>query len=149
MNLYTNDEYRATKDWPYALCAGTVLYRHGQDGIEVLLLFTESPATDNNPLFEYPNTYHLPKGHLDQGELPTDGALRETLEETGCHAKIKTYLGALTWDFVHPKTTFYTIKTTLYFAAEVETEVDEIDNEHDGKVWVSVDEAKKLLGAPN
>ena len=55
---------------------GTVVFREGPEGTEVLLIRTGSARIA------------FPKGHLEPGELPRDAALRETLEETGVRARL-------------------------------------------------------------
>jgi ADP-ribose pyrophosphatase YjhB (NUDIX family) len=39
------------------------------------------------------NVWNLPGGGMEPGELPTETAIRETLEETGLHVKIERLVG--------------------------------------------------------
>ncbi len=149
MKFYEDGEYRASKDWPHAICAGCVVYREVEGEVEVLLLFHEGPETDNNPEFTGRNTYHLPKGHMHLSETIAQAALREAREETGCSAELEGYLGIRHWSYLHPKTKFQTEKVTHYYAAKLVSEDADIDNEHDGKTWVPINQALTLLGAPN
>ncbi len=144
--MYEGQEYRASKSWPYAISAGCVVYRQKNDEIEVLLLKRQSGHSYNHVPGD---SYNLPKGHIDFGETPTQTAERETVEEAGCRVEIKTYLGSVERDFIHPFHKNRNIKTILFFAAKWVEDVDEIDQEHDVKVWVSVKEAMKLLAKPN
>lgn len=102
MLLYESNEYRATKNWPYAISAGCLIYRHQADNIEVLLLSREK-KNDTWSAGNKQKSYHLPKGHVAFDELLTEAAQRESQEEAGCELAIKTYLGSINWDIIHPK----------------------------------------------
>jgi 8-oxo-dGTP pyrophosphatase MutT (NUDIX family) len=54
--------------------AGGIVFRRDPAGVLRFLLIKDS----------YDN-WGFPKGHLEEGELPADAALRETREETGLH----------------------------------------------------------------
>ena len=56
--------------------AGTILYRKGPKGLEVLLVHP-SGAYNRNAKWGFP------KGGIEEDELPEDAARRETWEETG------------------------------------------------------------------
>ncbi len=57
--------------------AGTLLYRHGPDGLEVLLVHASGPYNRHAP-------WGIPKGLPNVGETDLEvTARRETLEETG------------------------------------------------------------------
>ena len=56
--------------------AGTLLYRRGAEGLEVLLIHSSGAYNRNKP-------WGIPKGLLDEGEGPEQAARRETREETG------------------------------------------------------------------
>lgn len=145
MQLYQSGEYRASKEWPYAICAGCVVYRHSADGYEVLLLFMKKADSAGAAQQEY----HLPKGHMDIGETLEQAALRETSEEAGVSATVQTYLGTRFWAVQHPVHKIQVEKTVHYFAAKWQADLEFMDDEHDGKEWVSLDKAEQLLGAPN
>lgn len=136
------NEYRATKNWPYAISAGCVVYRENSGGIEVLLLSRTPDHAYNNTSLD---TYNLPKGHVDRTETLEVAALRETEEEAGVTAEITAYLGSSIRIFTHPVHEIENQKTTHYFAAKWLKDLPEIDGEHDGKEWVSLPEAIQLL----
>jgi 8-oxo-dGTP pyrophosphatase MutT (NUDIX family) len=146
MLLYESNEYRASKDWPYALTAGCMVYRSCETGFQVLLL-KRKKGHPNNLVDAV--SYNLPKGHVSVSEKLTDTAQRETEEEAGCKVEIKTFLGEIYHEFQHPVHKNFNKKTTLYFAAEWKRDIDKIDEEHDEKVWVDIDDAIRLLGPPN
>jgi len=58
------------------LSAGTLLYRQGPDGLEVLIVHPSGAYNRHAP-------WSLPKGQPDEGESPEAAARRETEEETG------------------------------------------------------------------
>ena len=67
--------------------AGTLLYRDGSDGLEVLLIHPSGWYNKNKP-------WGIPKGVPDAGETDLEAtARRETLEETGVTAGTLTPLG--------------------------------------------------------
>ncbi len=59
--------------------AGTLLYRQGADGLEVLLVHPSGPYNRKAP-------WGIPKGLPDEGEELEAAARRETFEETDVHA---------------------------------------------------------------
>ena len=59
--------------------AGLLLYRHSDDGIEVLLGHPGGPFWRNKDL----RSWSIPKGLIAEGELPLAAAKREFAEETG------------------------------------------------------------------
>lgn len=56
--------------------AGTLLFRHGPTGLEVLLVHASGAYNRKSP-------WGIPKGTIDGDETPEQAARRETLEETG------------------------------------------------------------------
>lgn len=66
--------------------AGTLLYRQGNEGLEVLLVHSSGNYNRKKP-------WSIPKGELDEGEEMEATARRETLEETGVVADVLTPLG--------------------------------------------------------
>ena len=66
--------------------AGTLLYRHGTNGIEVLLVHPSGSYNRHAP-------WSIPKGVVDGDEELEATARRETLEETGVAAETLTPLG--------------------------------------------------------
>jgi predicted NUDIX family NTP pyrophosphohydrolase len=66
--------------------AGTLLYRQGPDGLEVLLVHPSGPYNRKAP-------WSIPKGLPDEGDSLEEAARRETLEETGVVAGELVELG--------------------------------------------------------
>ena len=144
MDLYDTNEFRATSKWPYAVCSGCIVYRVTDKVAEVLLLKRDA---QNNRTEENFLTYHLPKGHVAFNESLPQAAIRETLEEAGCTVESQTYLGALQKQYVYKDKNFS--RTFHFFAALWKNDVSAIDQEHDSKIWIPIDEAETLLAAPN
>lgn len=83
--------------------AGTAVYRDTPSGREFLVISARNR----------PKEFVLPKGHIDPGETPSETALRELEEETGCTAEMIASLGI--WQFEAGNETV----TTAYFLARL------------------------------
>ena len=70
--------------------AGTLLYREGPKGLEVLLVHPSGNYNRKAP-------WGIPKGELDEGEDLETAARRETLEETGVEASTLVALGHIVY----------------------------------------------------
>jgi predicted NUDIX family NTP pyrophosphohydrolase len=114
--------------------AGTVLYRDGQQGLEVLLVHPSGNYNRHKP-------WSIPKGEPDPGENDLEAtARRETLEETGVVvAGPLTPLGTIKYS--------RSGKTIHAFAAPAPTDAQprcaswEIDQAR----FVALEEARRLL----
>ena len=143
MKLYDSNEYRASSAWPYAVSAGSVVYRFQNEKLEVLLL-KRNPGHTNDPQSKEA-TYMLPKGGVGIGEPIEVAAQRETEEEAGVVVELQTYLGSQIHEFTHPKHSMHNIKTTHYFASLWQSDGARMDDEHDSREWFSVKKAKEKL----
>ena len=144
MNLCKNGEFRASEHWPYAITSGCVVYRKIGPTTEVLLL-SRAQQSDPRSAGISDQSYHLPKGHVKVGEAIEDTAKRETEEEAACVVDPEVYLGSLHWTFTHPRDTYISDKTAHSFLAKWTRDQGEIDQEHDARVWVTLDDAVRLL----
>lgn len=68
--------------------AGTLLYRQGPGGLEVLIVHPSGGYNRHAP-------WSLPKGQPDEGEPPEAAARRETEEETGVRPEGLLSLGSV------------------------------------------------------
>lgn len=68
--------------------AGTLLYRRGPEGVEVLLVHPSGPYNRKAP-------WSVPKGEPDAGASLEDTARRETREETGVEAGPLVEIGSI------------------------------------------------------
>jgi predicted NUDIX family NTP pyrophosphohydrolase len=62
--------------------AGLLLFRHRDDGVEILLGHPGGPFWPNKDA----GSWSIPKGLIAEGETPLAAAKREFAEETGHHA---------------------------------------------------------------
>ena len=132
--------YRATAEWPYNLSCGGAVYRQASHGREYALLYRgERFGTAGN-------SWHLPKGTLEEGETLEACALREIREELGMVVTIGQYLGSThgTW---HLESSGFLIDATRhYFLCRSVSKAEEgMDMEHDSMSWYPADEAAILL----
>ena len=72
------------------ISAGTLLYRDGAQGVEVLIVHPSGPYNRKAP-------WSIPKGEPDEGEALEDAARRETFEETGVLAAALQPLGDVSY----------------------------------------------------
>ncbi|HET7489887.1 MAG TPA: NUDIX hydrolase [Acidimicrobiales bacterium] len=109
--------------------AGGVVWRTGDDGVEVLLV--HRPKYDD---------WTLPKGKADGDELDEDCALREVREETGLRCLLGDYVGETSYRdrFGRPKVARYWAMRPLGRAFHPSDEVDEVR-------WLSPAEAAGIL----
>jgi predicted NUDIX family NTP pyrophosphohydrolase len=113
--------------------AGTLLYRHAKDGLELLLVHPSGNYNRHAP-------WSIPKGVLDEGEEPEATARRETREEAGVEAGELTYLGYC--DYRKSK------KRVHCFAGPAPaTEPHPASWEIDQARFVSLHEARRILHA--
>lgn len=134
----SDKEYRATKESPYHITSGGVVYMvDGNYEIKILLLY--------RVLSNGRKSYHLPKGTLHHNETLEKCAARETEEESGSLVHVGNYLGSVNSVFIHPQSGLETDKVSHYFALRHTATVRPHDNEHDGREWLSLEKAKNCL----
>jgi 8-oxo-(d)GTP phosphatase len=117
---------------PPVLAAGTLTWREGTKGLEVMLV--HRPRYDD---------WSIPKGKLDKGETFPAAAVREVEEETGYRVRLHRPLPASVYLLPDGRT-----KIVQYWTGTVRAksapgpvnpaEVDEVR-------WVGLDEAERLL----
>lgn len=126
--------FRFSKDWPYHVSAGAVVFDASLGKIAVLYRGIERFDKES---------WHLPKGTLENNESLGAAAQREVQEETGLIIDIHGYLGAITQAWVSSGIPIN--KTTHYFIAITKKDLNSIDDEHDELIWLSPSEAKHKL----
>lgn len=133
--LFYKNEYSSTgADSPYCITAGGVVYRK-QGGIYKYLLLGRNDSGVKS--------YHLPKGTLNINETLEHCALREIAEEAGVNVKIKTYIGGRQAAYEYKGKKYD--KMLHYFATEYVSEANDMDSEHDFKIWCNYEEALNKL----
>lgn len=121
------------------ISAGCLVTRDGVAGVEVLLVHPRG-ATFRRPLFG------IPKGLIDPDEDPRDAALRETLEETGLHVRIKEALGAIqqkNGKLVHAY--WATVEPESLAAIDERGRCQPRDDENDVCRFYTLEQAEKLM----
>ncbi len=122
-----------------ALVAGGLVYRFAQGEPEVLVI---------DDAYGY---VALPKGHVEEGELLEEAALREINEETGIAGRIVAPLAAVSYSFSHrgrteQKTAYYYLVEAL--GGKLRHQAEEIA----GARYVAIDETERIAreqGYPN
>lgn len=109
---------------------GVVTRMRAEGGIDILVV--HRPRYDD---------WSLPKGKLDPGETPAEGARREVLEETGFECTVGAALPPHRYDDRHGRP-----KVVHWFAmTPVAEQSRAADEEVDEVRWVSPGEAERLL----
>src|SRR5579863_5001795 len=113
--------------------AGTLLYRQGPDGLEVLLVHASGNYNRRKP-------WGIPKGEPDPGETDLEAtARRETLEETGISAGSLTPLGQI--QYTKSRKIIHAYAGPAPREAEPRCASWEIDQAR----YMTIDEARRLI----
>jgi predicted NUDIX family NTP pyrophosphohydrolase len=112
--------------------AGTLLYRDGPEGLEVLLVHASGNYNRKAP-------WGIPKGIPDEGEALEAAARRETLEETGVRAGDLVPLGSIT--YTRSRKEIHAFAGPAPPDAEPRCASWEVDQSR----FVPLDEARKLI----
>jgi predicted NUDIX family NTP pyrophosphohydrolase len=112
--------------------AGTLLYRDGPDGLEVLLIHPSGPYNRKAP-------WGIPKGLIDGDEGREETARRETLEETGVAAGALTELGHI--DYTKSRKRIFCFAGPAPEGAEPRCASWEVDQ----ACFLSLDRARELI----
>jgi 8-oxo-dGTP pyrophosphatase MutT (NUDIX family) len=117
--------------------AGGVAFRHGPDGIEVVLVGRYEPER-----------WVLPKGTPNRGESMEQTAAREVAEETGIQVRLIRPLHDIQYWFVlHGVRHYKTVHFYLMEAVGGDTSLH--DHEYDVAAWFPIDEAERRLAFAN
>ncbi|MDX1439271.1 MAG: NUDIX hydrolase [Rubricoccaceae bacterium] len=117
---------------------GYVVRRTKKGNLKVLVIFRHG-------------VWDLPKGKLDPGESPEQGAIREVSEEVGIKKKHLTLLqplGVSIHGYVLPRKRRYAVKTTHWYAMETHKRdfTPQKKEKIEAVAWMSWKKAKKRLG---
>jgi 8-oxo-dGTP pyrophosphatase MutT (NUDIX family) len=117
--------------------AGGVAFRHGPDGIEVVLVGRYEPER-----------WVLPKGTPNRGESIEQTAAREVVEETGIQVRLIRPLQDIQYWFVlHGVRHYKTVHFYLMEAVGGDTSLH--DHEYDVAAWFPIAEAERRLAFAN
>jgi predicted NUDIX family NTP pyrophosphohydrolase len=112
--------------------AGTLLYREGPAGLEVLIVHPSGPYNRRAP-------WSIPKGLPDEGASLEETARRETREETGVEAGVLAELGYI--DYTKSRKRIHCFTGPAPPDAAPQPASWEVDQAR----FVSLDEARRLL----
>jgi len=121
-----------------AVAAGGVVYRLGEEGVEIVLVSRRSPVL-----------FALPKGKADPGESLEQTALREVREETGLEARILEPLGEVRYWFTETGGDRVDKVVHLFLMEPVGGRLEDHDHEFDAVGWFHMAEAERLLTHKN
>ena len=112
--------------------SGTLLYRQGVSGLEVLLVHPSGAYNRRSP-------WGIPKGMIDGEETPEQAARRETMEETGVIAGELSDLGHI--DYTRSKKRVHCFTGPAPADAQATCASWEVDQ----VLWVPIDRARSLM----
>lgn len=120
------------------MAAGGVVFREGDEGIEIVLVSRRSSGL-----------FALPKGKVDPGEEVEQTAVREVREESGLEAEILEELGEVRYWFTDEHRE--RVDKVVYFFLMRPTGGDMADHDHefDDVGWYHLAEAERLLTHKN
>jgi len=122
-----------------AISAGGVVYRRGQNGLEVVLCGRNADGI-----------WGLPKGTPSPGESLEEAAVREVTEETGLQVKIVAKIRAIEYWFARPQEGVRYHKFVHYYLMlPTGGSTADHDSEFDRVEWGPIEEALKTLSYKN
>jgi 8-oxo-dGTP pyrophosphatase MutT (NUDIX family) len=120
-----------------AVSAGGVVYRRGQDGIEVVLCGRTAEGI-----------WGVPKGTPDANESLEETAVREVGEETGLRVAIEAKIGTIEYWFARQGVRYHKF-VHHYLMVATGGSLDDHDWEYDKVEWFPLEEACKALSYAN
>ena len=120
-----------------AVSAGGVVYRRGQDGIEVVVCGRMSEGI-----------WGLPKGTPDAGESLEEAAVREVGEETGLRVAIEAKIGTIEYWFAREGVRYHKF-VHHYLMVPTGGSLEDHDWEYDEVEWLPLEEACSTLSYAN
>jgi len=133
-------EYRATKEHPFHISCGGVVYKDSKGGVKILLLHRFKSE-------KWPyDSWHLPKGTKHSDELDSQTVEREVFEETGYQVEVLNKIGSLKSNYNLEKNTKVNKVTHYYLCKPIKKVRNQIE-EHNETKWVELSEAIKLVSS--
>ncbi|MEX1021796.1 MAG: NUDIX hydrolase [Dehalococcoidia bacterium] len=121
-----------------ATSAGGVVFRAGEEGVEIVLVIRKRP-----PL------YALPKGTPDPGETIEQTAAREVREETGLEVRILDAIGQVHYRFTDTAGVRVEKDVEFFLMEPTGGSLDAHDHEFDEAGWFHMAEAERRLTHKN
>ena len=122
----------------HAVAAGGVVFRAGNEGIEIVLVSRRAS-----------NLFALPKGKVDPGEVVEQTAVREVREETGLEAEILEPLGDVRYWFTDEDGVRVDKVVHFFLMRPTGGDTANHDHEFDDVEWYHLAEAERLLTHKN
>lgn len=113
---------------------GAIVYRHGDHGLEFLLL---------NEL--HSEKWGFPKGHMECGESEEETACREIYEEAGFHPTLRPEFR----EEIRYRISAVGEKSVIYFLSEYDGPIHVRKNEISAYTWITSEHAKAYLHRSN
>jgi 8-oxo-dGTP pyrophosphatase MutT (NUDIX family) len=117
-----------------AVSAGGVVFRRGDDGIEIVLVSRRSPTL-----------FALPKGTPDTGETIEETAIREVREETGLQPVILDEIDVVRYSFMDGDGSRVDKLVHFFLMEAVGGDIADHDHEFDDVGWYHFAEAERLM----
>lgn len=122
-----------------AVSAGGVVYRRGDNGVEVVLCGRSADGV-----------WGLPKGTPRPDESLEEAAVREVTEETGLQVRVVGKIGTIQYWFARPQEGVRYHKFVHYYLmAATGGNLEDHDWEYDRVEWLPIEEALKTLSYKN
>jgi len=134
---------------PREKSAGAIIYRMENGIMYYLLLHYPSKSRPGGH-------WEFPKGHVEEGETDEQAMFREIKEETGIsdlkiipgfkkfiEYTFKLYKEKVSEEDKKSGKTPWVFKLVVFFVAETKTKEIKISSEHEGFLWLPIDEAIK------
>lgn len=133
-------ECRATKEHPFHISCGGIVYKNSKGGVKILLLHRFK--SDEWPY----DSWHLPKGTKHSNEADPQTVEREVFEETGYQVKVLNKVGSLKSNYDLDKNTKADKITHYYLCEPIKKAEDQVE-EHSEIKWVELNEAIELVSS--
>lgn len=118
--------------------AGVVVFYHGKNALEFLLLHYQSGHWD------------FPKGHIEENETKHETALRELMEETGLTAELQPgFQEEFSYFFRYPCNSELVKKKVYFFIGKSYGKKVILSDEHIGFAWLPYEQALEQLTYKN
>ena len=118
----------------YHKSCGAIVYRHGENGLEFLVLNEQ-----------HSEKWGFPKGHMERGESERETAEREIFEEAGFRPEIQEGFR----EEIHYRISASGEKSVIYFLAEYDGPIRIRQNEIARYAWITLGGARQYLHRSN
>jgi len=117
--------------------AGGVVFRRDGERVEVVIVTVGSQ-----------NMWQLPKGHVEKGETPEVGAVREAREEAGVGSEVVQHIETIEYWYAgldHGERVRFHKRVHFYLLRFLSGDTSNHDSEVNEARWVPIDDARSQL----